>query len=88
MSFVVTQPESQAAASDLHAVGEALAAHNAAAATPTTGAVPAAADEVSALTATQFAMHEAVAIQLFTTTLAIGAGSYEANEPAKAIAAR
>jgi PE family len=81
MSFVVTQPESHAAASDLHAVGGAMAAHN----------------EVSELAATQFAMHaqpyqgvaaEAVAIhELFTTNLAIGGGWYAATEPANATAA-
>jgi hypothetical protein len=98
MSFVVTQPESLvAAARVLHGVGSAIAAHNAAAATPTTGAVPAAADDVSALTATQFAMHaqiyqhlsaQAAAVhQVFTTTLAIGAGSYAATEATNAIAA-
>jgi hypothetical protein len=98
MSFVVTQPESLAAAVRvLHRVGSAIAAHNAAAAAPTTGVVPAAADEVSALTATQFAMHaqpyrgvsaQAVAIhEPFTTTLAIGGGSHAATEAASAIAA-
>jgi PE family len=96
MSFVVTQPESLAAAARvLHGVGSAIAAHNAAAATPR--AVPAAADDVSALTATQFAMHaqmyqhlsaqSAAVHQVFTTTLAIGAGSYAATEAANAAAA-
>jgi len=98
MSFVVTQPESLAAAAgDLHAVGSAMAAANALAATPTTGVVPAAADEVSALTAAQFAMHaqmyqgvgaQAEAVhEVFTTTLAMSAGSYAATEAANVIAA-
>lgn len=57
MSFVVAQPDSLAtAARELHEAGSALAARNAAAATPTTGVVPAAAEEVSPLTAAQFAM--------------------------------
>jgi hypothetical protein len=58
MSFVTVQPETLAAAAgDLEGIGYALAAGNAAAAAPTTGVVPAAADEVSALIAAQFAAH-------------------------------
>jgi hypothetical protein len=58
MSFVTTQPEAlAAAAASLGGIGSALTAQNAAAAAPTTGVVPAAADEVSALTAAQFAAH-------------------------------
>ena len=58
MSFVTTQPEMLAAAANqLQGIGTAISAQNAAAAAPTTGLVPAAADEVSALTAAQFAMH-------------------------------
>jgi hypothetical protein len=98
MSFVMTQPDSLAvAARELHGVGAAMAAHNAAAATPTTGVVPAAADEVSTLTAAQFAMHaqmyqrvsgHAAAVhEVFTTTLAISTDSYAATEAANAIAA-
>ena len=56
MSFVTTQPGMLAsAAGDLQSIGSAVAAGNMAAAAPTTGVVPAAADEVSALTAAQFA---------------------------------
>jgi PE family len=56
MSFVTTQPQMLAAvAGDLEAIGSALSARNAAAADSTTGVVPAGADEVSALTATEFA---------------------------------
>jgi hypothetical protein len=71
-------------------------AQNAAAAAPTTGVVPAAADEVSALTAAQFAAHagiyqtvsaQAAAIHaMFANTLDISAGSYLATEAANAIA--
>jgi hypothetical protein len=58
MSFVTTQPEALAsAAGTLQGIGSTLSAQNAAAAAPTTGVVPAAADEVSALTAAQFAAH-------------------------------
>jgi hypothetical protein len=58
MSFVTTQPEAlSAAATSLQGIGSALNAQNTAAAAPTTGVVPAAADEVSALTAAQFAAH-------------------------------
>lgn len=98
MSFVTTQPELLAAAAgDLQGIGSAMAAHNAAAAAPTTGVVPAAADEVSVLTAAQFAAHaqmyqaisaQAAAIhEMFVNTLGTSAGSYAATEVANAIAA-
>lgn len=98
MSFVTTQPEAlTAAAGSLQGIGSALAAQNAAAAAPTTGVIPAAADEVSALTATQFAAHgamyQAVSAQaeaiheMFVQTLGTSAGSYAATEVANAIAA-
>lgn len=98
MSFVTTQPEMlTAAANDLAAIGSALSAQNAAAATPTTGVIPAAADEVSALTATQFAAHAAMyqaisaqaeAIhQMFVATLTGSANSYAATEAANAASA-
>jgi hypothetical protein len=98
MSFVTTQPELlTSAAGQLHGVGAAIAAQNAAAAAPTTGVVPAASDEVSALTATQFgthaAMYQAVSAQaaavhdMFVHVLAASAGSYVATEAANAIAA-
>ena len=48
MSFVTTQPEILTiAAGNLQAIGFAMAAQNAGAAGPTTGVIPAAADEVS-----------------------------------------
>lgn len=99
MSFVLTQPEAlAAAAATLQGVGSAMSAQNAAAAAPTTGVVPAAADEVSVLTAAQFAVHaqmyQAVSAQaasiheMFCTTLGISAGSYAATEAANAAATR
>ncbi|MEZ0367421.1 PE family protein [Mycobacterium sp. pUA109] len=98
MSFVTTQPEAlTAAAGTLQGIGSSLAAQNAAAATPTTGVIPAAADEVSALTAAQFAAHaslyqavsaQATAIhEMFVNTLGVSAGSYAATEAANAVAA-
>ena len=98
MSFVTTQPEAlTAAAANLAGIGTTMSAQNAAAAAPTTGLVPAAADEVSALTATQFALHaqmyqavsaQAEAIhQLFVSTLGTSATSYAATEAANALAA-
>ena len=98
MSFVTTQPEAlAAAAANLAGIGSTMSAQNAAVAAPTTGLVPAAADEVSALTATQFTIHaqmyqavsaQAEAIhQLFVSTLGTSATSYAATEAANAIAA-
>ena len=98
MSFVTTQPEAlTAAAANLAGIGTTMSAQNAAAAAPTTGLVPAAGDEVSALTAAQFAVHaqmyqtisaQADAIhQLFVGTLGTSATSYAATEAANAIAA-
>jgi PE family len=98
MSFVTTQPEAlTAAAGTLSGIGSSLSAQNAAAAAPTTGVVPAAADEVSALTAAQFAAHaqmyqavsaQAAAIhELFVNTLGVSSGSYAFTEAANAAAA-
>src|SRR6202008_2786967 len=97
MSFVTTQPEALAAAAgSLQGIGSSLSAQNAAAAVPTTGVVPAAADEVSALTAAQFAAHaqmyqavsaQAAAIhEMFVSTLGISSASYAATELANAAA--
>lgn len=97
MSYVTTHPEALAsAAGTLQGLGSTLSAENAAAAGPTTGLVPAAADQVSALTAAQFAAHaqlyQAVSAQaeqihqLFVNTLDISSGSYAATEAANAIA--
>jgi hypothetical protein len=99
MSYVTAQPEElAAAATTLQAIGAALSAQNAAAAAPTTGVTPAAADPVSALTAAQFVMHaqmyqavsaQAMAIhEMFVNTLAMSSESYAATEAANAIATR
>jgi hypothetical protein len=98
MSFMTTQPEAMAAAAaSLGAIGSALGAQNAAAATPTTGVIPAAADEVSALTAAQFAAHatmyQAVSAQAaeiheqFVQTLATSGVSYLTAEITNALSA-
>jgi hypothetical protein len=95
MTFVTTQPELLAsAANQLQGVGANIAAQNAAAAASTTGVVPAGADEVSVLTATQFgahaAMYQAVGAQaaavhdMFVHTLGVSASSYAATEAANA----
>jgi hypothetical protein len=98
MSFVATQPGLlSGAAGNLTGIGAAMNAENSAAAAPTTGVVPAAADEVSALTAAQFALHaqmyqvisaQAAAVHdMFVDTLRTSAGSYAATEAANAVAA-
>jgi hypothetical protein len=97
MSFVTTQPEAlSAAAGSLQGIGSSVSAQNAAAAAPTTGVVPAAADEVSALTAAQFVAHaqlyQAVSAQaqaiheMFVKTLGTSAESYLFTESANAAA--
>ena len=97
MSFVTAQPEMlAAAAADLGTIVSGMAARNAAAAAPTTGVVPAAADEVSVLTAAQFAAHgamyqaisaQATAIhEMFVSALASSAGSYAVTEAVNAAA--
>src|SRR6202789_807378 len=98
MSFVSAQPaELTAAAENLQGIGSSMTAQNTAAGAPTMGVVPAAADEVSALTAAQFATHaqmyqavsaQAAAIhELFVNTLTTSAGSYADTEAANAAAA-
>ena len=98
MSFVTTQPEALAAAAgNLQTIGSTLSAQNAAGAAPTAGVVPGAADEVSALTAAQFAAHaqmyqavsaRAAAIhEMFVNTLSTSSGSYALTEAANAAAA-
>jgi len=95
MSFVTAQPQLlTSAAGDLQGIGSAMNAQNAAAAEPTTEVIPAAADDVSALTAIQFAAHaviyQVVSSQaarihdMFVTTLQASAGSYAAAEAANA----
>jgi hypothetical protein len=98
MTFVTTQPDMlTSAAGQLQGVGTAIAAQNAAVAAPTTGVIPAAADEVSALTAAQFANHaqmyqtvsaQAAAMhEMFVRILSASAGSYATTEAANAVAA-
>ncbi|OBJ87220.1 PE family protein [Mycobacterium asiaticum] len=97
MSYLTTHPESLAsAAGDLQTIGAAMDDRTAAVAVPTAAVVPAAADEVSALTAAQFAAHaqlyQAVAAQAtaihdqFVAALATSAGSYAVTEAANAAA--
>ena len=97
-SFVTTHPEVlSSAAVDLAGIGSSMAAANAAAAGPTAGVVPAAADDVSALTAAQFATHagsyQAISAaadaihSLLVSTLQTNAASYAVTEAANAIAA-
>jgi hypothetical protein len=99
MSFVTTQPAAlTAAAVDLAGIGSALSAQHAAVAGPTTGLAPAAADQVSALTAAAFVAHgalyqevsaQAEAIhQMFVATLHASADSYAATEAANVTATR
>jgi hypothetical protein len=99
MSYVTTQPEAlSSAAASLQGIGSAVNDQNAASAGATTGVIPAAADEVSALTAAQFAAHaqmyqavsaQAAAIhEMFVNTLSTSAGSYAATEAANAAASR
>ena len=98
MTYVTTDPEALlAAATNLEGIGSGLATQNSAAAGPTTGILPAAADEVSALQATQFDAYgalyqqisaQATAIQeLFVHTLRTSADSYGATEAANTAAA-
>ncbi len=93
MSFVTTQPDAlHYAAGKLEGIGTSMAAQNASAAASTTGVAPAAADEVSALQATQFTAYgnlyqqisaEATAIQqAFVQMLGTSADSYGATEAA------
>jgi PE family len=97
MPFVSVVPEIISAAADnLQSVGLRIQAQNTAVLGRTTGLVPAASDEVSALTAVQFVAHahayqtvsaQAAAIhQMFVTMLAGAAGSYAATEAANAVA--
>lgn len=99
MSFVMTQPEAlTAAAGNIADIGSAMSLLNAAVSGPTIGLAPAAADEVSALTAAAFAAHgamyqqvsaQAAAIhKMFVATLQTSAGSYAETEAANVTATR
>ena len=60
MPFVTTQPEMLGAVANLlRGIDTAMAVRNSLAAAPTIGVIPAAADQVSTLMATQFATHAA-----------------------------
>jgi PE family len=98
VSFVTAQPEGLSGAADnLAGLGEARAARNAPAATPTTGLAPAASDIVSAMTAAQFGQHGATYQQIaaqgaevheqLVAALRSGAGAYALTEAANAAAA-
>lgn len=91
MSVLTTVPEAmESAAGDLQGIGASMSAGSAAAAAPTTGVIPPAADVVSALTAAQFAAHaqlyqamsaQATAQQsLFATTLGTSGALYGYTE--------
>ncbi len=95
MSFLTTVPELlQAAAGQLQAIGSAVAAANSTAAFSITGVVPAAADEVSAMTAAAFAgygqQYQAISAEAsmiheeFVKALGLSADSYSATEAANA----
>lgn len=98
MSFVTAQPEVlTAAAGSLSGIGDSMTAGVAAAAAPTTGVIPPAADMVSAMTAAQFSTHaqlfqqvsaQAAAVhQQIVATLGRNASSYALTEAANATAA-
>lgn len=98
MSFVTTQPEMlTAAAGSLSGIGDSMTAGMSAAAAPTTGVVPPAADMVSAVTAAQFAAHaqlfqqvsaQAAAVhQQIVATLGGNATTYAVTEAANAASA-
>lgn len=98
MSFVKTLPEALAAAAgQLQGIGTSMAAQNAAAAAPTTGVIPAASDEVSALQAGVFStygqLYQSVSAQaqavheMFVNVLGTSAGSYGETEAANQVAA-
>jgi PE family len=95
MTFVTAQPEILlGAATTLSGIGAAVSSQNSASAAPTTGVMPAAADEISALTAAQFAAHaqmyQAVSAQAtaiheqFVSNLAMSANSYAVTEAVNA----
>ncbi|KZS82714.1 PE family protein [Mycobacterium persicum] len=98
MAYVITEPDAfGTAAAALATAGSAVAARNSAAAAVITAVIPAAADEVSALTAQRFGIHgeryqqvsaQALAIhQDFMAALLASGRSYAAAEAANAMAA-
>lgn len=98
MSFVTAQPENlTAAAGSLSGIGDSMTAGVAAAAVPTTGVIPPAADVVSAMTAAQFSAHgqlfqqasaQAAAVhQHIVATLSGNSNAYAMTEAVNATAA-
>jgi len=98
MSFVTAQPENlTAAASSLSGIGDSMTSGMAAAAAPTTGVMPPAADMVSAMTAAQFSTHaelfqqvsaQAAAVhQQIVATLSGNSNAYAITEAANAASA-
>lgn len=97
MSIVIAEADSMSGASlELLSINAMMRAGNTAVADPTTSLVPAAADLVSLLTATQFVNHanlyQAISAQAaevqeqLAITLGISAGSYGITEAANAAA--
>lgn len=97
MSFVITDPDAMATAADeLQAIGSDLEATNAAAAAPTTGVLPPAADSVSARAAAMLDAHaqqyQAVSAQAelfhkqFVQTLITAKNAYAETEASNAAA--
>ncbi|OJZ75668.1 hypothetical protein BRW65_03730 [Mycobacterium paraffinicum] len=95
MSFLTTQPDLLlAAAGQLQSIGSAVTAANSTAAFAITGVVPAAADEVSVVTAATFAgygqQYQAISAEAgmiheqFVSALGLSADSYAATEAANA----
>lgn len=93
MAYLTTQPaELTAAAAILEGVNTVMASQSMAVATPTTGVIPAAADQVSALQAAQFSAYGTLYQQIsaqaqvihqqIASTLAGSAGSYDVAEAA------
>ncbi|MGH3961399.1 PPE family protein, SVP subgroup [Mycobacterium sp.] len=98
MAFVTVVSEAlPAAASQLEGIGSAMTAQSAATAAPTTGVIPAAADQVSTLQAMLFSSYgslyqqisaQATAIhEMFVNTLATSGASYGTTEAANQVAA-
>lgn len=98
MSFVTAQPENlTAAAGSLSGIGDSMTAGMTAAAAPTTGVIPPAADLVSAMTAAQFSTHaelfqqvsaQAAAVhRQIVATLSGNSNAYALTEAANATSA-
>lgn len=95
MSFVITLPEMlMAAVGRLEAIGSAVSTANVTAALPIAGVIPAAADEVSMVTAASFTaygqLYQAISAEAhliheqFVKALGLSANSYAATEAANA----